>query len=548
MHARSLRGRRRLAAITVAAATTAALLAGCAPQGEDGGSTITFGIEGANLANGHMDIHSTQLDVGSLVLRNVFDSLVAQNAEGDFVPWLAKDWQISDDGLQYTFELRDDVTFHDGERFDAEAVKANFDHVVDPDTASAQAANLLGYAEEDGFYKETVVVDEFTVRLEFVKPYAPLLQGLTLPQLGFYSPKVLAERADDLRAGGPDVTVGTGPFVLTEYTPDQELVFTANEDYAWSPEGAAHQGRAASDRLVIRILPEASARVGAITSGDVDVATDFTPEMAEQVGDDITVNSLELPGIPYSLYINEGHGVFADQRVREAFRIGFDLDAAVAGIYKGQLDRGWSVLAPTTPNAYEPTIEGSWLHDAAEAGRLLDAAGWTGRDAEGYRTKDGQRLSARWIAWTPVPDDRAALGDLIQSDLREIGFELVRDVLEPAQYNEAYGPREFDVTDWGFSGPDADVLRSHLHSGGFQTVSTVEKPEIDALLEQAVATSDTAERERIYRQLQLWNNEQVLIVPLVVPTEITVAKPTVKGLEFDVYGRALFAGASVDAG
>src|SRR5690606_3824679 len=133
----------------------------------------------------------------------------------------------------------------------------------------------------------------------------------------------------------------------------------------------------------------------------------------------------------------------------------------------------------------------------------------------------------------------AALGDLIQSDLREIGFELVRDVLEPAQYNEAYGPREFDVTDWGFSGPDADVLRSHLHSGGFQTVSTVEKPEIDALLEQAVATSDTAERERIYRQLQLWNNEQVLIVPLVVPTEITVAKPTVKGLEFDGYGRAL---------
>ncbi|MET1043475.1 MAG: ABC transporter substrate-binding protein [Microbacteriaceae bacterium] len=534
---------------TIAAVTAAALLlSGCAAgssKGADSG-TITFGIEGANLSNGHMDIHSTQLDVSSLVLRNTFDSLVAQNADGTFAPWLAKSWEVSEDGLHYTFALRDDVTFHDGEPFNAEAVKANFDHVVDPETASAQAASLIGYAEEDGYYVDTEVVDEFTVQVNFSQPYAPFLQGVSLPQLGFYSPKVLAESADKLKAGGPDVTVGTGPFILTEYTPDQELVFEANPDYNWPAEGSEHQGAAASDRLVIRILPETSSRIGALTSGEVDVAADITPSMADQVGDEgFETTSVELPGIPYSLYINEGNGVFADPLVRQAFRIGFDLDAAVDSIYFGQFDRGWSALAPTTPNSYDPSIEGSWPYAPEAAGALLDQAGWTERDSEGYRTKDGQRLSARWIAWTPVPDDKASLADVIQSDLRDIGFEIVRDVLEPAQYNEQYEPRTFDITDWGFSSPDADVLRSHLRTGGFQTVSTVSKPEIDQKLDAAVATTDPAEREALYTQIQQWNNEQVLIVPLYVPSEITIASDTVDGITYDLYGRASFYGATV---
>ncbi|WP_281487594.1 ABC transporter substrate-binding protein [Ruicaihuangia caeni] len=532
----------------MALTAAAALLAGCAaaPAADDDTNTVTFGIEGANLGSGHMDIHSTQLDVSSLVLRNVFDSLVGQTADGQFVPWLAKSWEISDDQLQYTFTLRQDVTFHDGEPFNAEAVKANFDHIVDPETASAQAASLIGYAEEDGYYVGTEVLDEYTVRVDFSQPYAPFLQGLSLPQLGFYSPKALAEHKDDLKAGGPGVTVGTGPFVLSEYTPDQELRFTANDEYAWPAEGTEHQGRAASDELVIRVLPESASRVGALNSGEVDVIADVTPTMVQEVGDGFDVTAVELPGIPYSLYINEAHGVFADPLVRQAFRLGFDLDAAVEGVYDGQYARAWSVLAPTTPNSYEPAVEGTWSYDTDKANALLDQAGWTERDADGYRTKDGVRLGAVWTAWTPVPDDRAALADIIQSDLRDIGFQLARQVVEPAQYNELYATRAFDLTDWGFSSPDADVLRSHLRTGGFQTVSTVSKPEIDELLDQAVATSDPAERERLYQEVQRWNNEQVLIVPLVVPSEITVASTSVKGLTFDLYGRASFYGATVE--
>lgn len=507
-------------------------------------STITFAIEGANLSAGHMDIHSSQLDVASLVLRNTFDSLVAQDASGAFVPWLAKSWTISEDGLRYTFQLREDVTFHDGEAFNAEAVKVNFDHVVNPETASAQAASLIGYAEDGGYYVDTEVLSEFEVAVNFRQPYAPFLQGVSLPQLGFYSPKVLEVSADDLKAGGPGVTVGTGPFMLTDYTPDQELVFTANPDYNWAPEGSAHQGRAASDTLIIRILPEAASRVGAIASGDADVAADFTPNMAAQLGSDVTVTSVELPGLPYSLYLNEDFGVFSDQRVREAFSIGVDTQSAIDSIYLEQFSRAWSILGPTTPNSYDASLEGSWPFNPDKANTLLDDAGWTERDDDGYRVKNGERLSARWIAWTPVPDDRASLADFIQSDLKNIGFEIVRDVLEPALYNESYGPRTFDLTDWAFSSPDADVLRSHLGTGGFQTVSPVAKPEVDTWLDEAVATSDPAARAALYTKIQAWNAKEVLIVPLYVASEITVANDTVKGLTFDLYGRASFYGAS----
>ena len=226
----------------------------------------------------------------------------------------------------------------------------------------------------------------------------------------------------------------------------------------------------------------------------------------------------------------------------------FDVDGPVESIFDGEVQRAWSILAPTTPDSYDASLEGSWPYDAAAAEDLLDQAGWTERDSDGYRTKDGQRLSAVWAAYTPVSDANAALADSIQSDLKEIGFELVREQLEPAQYNERYATLDFDLTDWGFGGTDADVLRNHLHSAGFQNAANVSDPALDAILEEAVATSDPAERERLYTQVQEWNQENVAIVPLYLPAVITVVSTDVTGLTFDIEGRPLFATAALAAG
>ncbi len=530
---------RRLLSVAAVAAAAALSLSACAGSdpAASGDGEIVWAIEGANLSAGHMDPQTSQLDVSAMVQRAVLDSLVFQESDGTFSPWLAESWDVEDGGASYLFRLRTDVTFHDGTAFDAAAVKANFDRIANPETASAQAASMLG----GDLYAGTDVVDEHTVRVRFTQPYAPFLQAASTALLGFYSPAVLSSKADQLKAGGPGVTVGTGPFELTGYTPDQDIVYTRNDDYTWGPDGG---GKPAVKTLRVDILPEASVRVGALSSGQADVVTNLPPNLVAQVPADDTVESIAYPGLPYSLFLNEKYGVFADQKVRQAFSKAIDVDTAVQEIFFGQYPRAWSILGSTTPG-YDASLEQTWPFDPTAADALLDEAGWTGRDADGIRTKNGQRLTARWIAWTPVPDDRAALANAVQSDLKAVGFDLQREVLEPGAYNEQYGPKTYDVTDWGFSGVDADLLRSHLATDGFQNASQVSDPAMDALLAQGASTTDPAARNAIYAQVQQWNAQQAAIVPLYSPALISAVRPDVTGLTFDRYGRPLFATASV---
>ena len=174
---------RRLLSVTAVAAVSALALSAC--SGTDAGSSsdseLVWAIEGANLSAGHMDPQTSQLDVSAMVQRAVLDSLVFQEADGSFTPWLAESWDVEDGGATYTFRLRQGVTFHDGTPFDAAAVKANFDRIVAPETASAQAAAMLG----GDLYAGTDVVDENTVRVRFSQPYAPFLQAASTALLGF---------------------------------------------------------------------------------------------------------------------------------------------------------------------------------------------------------------------------------------------------------------------------------------------------------------------------------------------------------------------------
>jgi len=528
-------------------AGAALIVSGCAATEtgsatpKDGG-TVTFGVD-VDPA-GHLDIHASQLDINAILQRPVFDSLVWQSTDGTISPWLATSWAVSADGLHYTFSLRTDVTFTDGEKFNAEAVKANFDHIVDPKTESAQAASLLG----GDFYAGTDVIDDSTVQVNFSQPYAPFLQAASSVQLGFYSPKVLQDHRDELKAGGPGLSVGSGPFILSEYTPGSELVYTKNPDYNWAPEGSETQGPAALDSLVVKVLPESSVRTGALQAGQVAVIGDTDPASLPQLGSDITLTSTESPGVPYSLYLNVTRPVFTDVNVRRAFSQGFDLTAAVKAVFNDSYQRAWSILGPTTPNSYDASLENTGDFDAAKANALLDAAGWTARDSDGFRTKAGQRLSARWISYTPVSDDNASLAALIQDGLAKIGFELKHDQLEPGAYMESYLAGDFDLADWGFASADADILRNHLATAGFQNASHVSDPWLDTTLAAAVATTDDSERAALYKEVQQWNAENVAIVPLYVPEYILASNSQIGGLAVDIHGWPLFYGAYSTAG
>ncbi len=546
---------RRSLRTTAAAIATAALLlgaAGCAPDQAAPGGELVWVIEGGNLANGHMDPHSSQLDVSAYTLRNVYDSLVFLNADGTFEPWLATEWAVSDDQRTYTFQLRQDVTFHDGTRFDAAAAVRNFEHIFAPETASAQAASSLGGERFAG----AEATGEFELTLRLKDPFGPLLTNLSTAFVGFISPKVLDSASQDaLRAGGPEVTVGTGPFKLNEYVPNQRLVFDRNEAYAWAPASLAQPNSVRLlDRLVVRIVPEESARYGALTSGQAQVATDvsqFTVDQLMEQADQpqsIAVNVSKSPGMPYSAILNWGRDVFADERVRDAFRLGINVEEAVFGVYRTGRQRAWSALSPSTPNAYDASLEGKYGYDPARAEALLDEAGWTERDADGYRVKNGKRLTAEWLSWLPFDDEKRALVNFFIADLKEIGFELRHEAVEGGEYQARYADGngmilDFDITDWGFASLDADILRNHLHSKGYQNASQVADPALDALLEQAATLSAPEERATIYRQIQQWNAEHVAYVPIVPSTfEVLQIPSGVLGLQYDAYGWPLFHG------
>ena len=507
---------------------------------------LVFAITGANLENGHMDPHSSQIDSTFYVLRNVYDSLVALDTDGSFKPWLATEWAVSPDGKTYVFKLREDVTFHDGEKFDAKAAAANFEHIVDPATASAQALTMLG----SELFASAQATGEFELTLTLTEPFAPLLTNLSTTALGMASPKVLADAGQDqLNAGGPAVNVGTGPFKMTNLVAKQEIVFEKNPDYAWAPElktgDGVTSGPAKLDTLTVRIVPEEAGRVGALQSGAAQVAANLTPTGTAQLTG-ATINRAASPGMPYSAFLNWGHGVFADKSVRQAFQQGFDLDTAVAAAFGGDYQRAWSILSPTTPNAYDPSIEGSWPFDQAKANELLDQAGWTERDADGFRIKDGERLSADWLSWLPFSDENRALVNFMIDDLKKIGVELTHEAVEGPDYQARYFTEEdgfildFDITDWGFASLDADVLRQHLHTDGYQNASQVSDPALDALLITGASVTDPAKRLEAYRDVQQWNAENVAIVPLYLPQFTTASLPQVQGLLYDAYGWPLF--------
>ncbi|MFC8447849.1 ABC transporter substrate-binding protein [Kitasatospora sp. NPDC057223] len=540
------RSSRPLAAPAAVLATV--LLAGCAPGGQDAakpsatpvrGGTLTYAVA---VGTSCLDPHVSPGDVTAVIQRNVFDSLVYLDAAGVFHPWLAKSWKIADDGRSYLFDLRDDVTFHDGTVFDAAAVKANLDHISDPRTKSLYASSLLGP------YTGSEVVDPHTVKVTFSEPYVPFLQAASTPYLGIESPRALTEKADRLCSGGAD-SVGTGPFRETEYVKNDHVGFERNDAYAWAPEGAANRGAPYLDGLTVRFLPEDSVRSGALTSHQVDVAAlPVTALRTVRATKGISLQKTRNPGIAYSLFLNTTRGPLKDERVRRAIQQSVDVDALVRSIYFGEYERAWSPLSPVTPGAYDPALEGAITHDTAAAGKLLDEAGWTTRDGDGYRTKDGQRLSLHWpFIAALVRDQRDTLAGGIQADLRKAGVELVRDPIDNGTYFKIYAGGDYDLWDNSWVRADPAVLggfylSTNTPATGGQNVSLSKDAELDGWLKAGAATPDPAVRRGFYTRAERWAVDHATVLPLYVTANLTGRSDTVQGLAFDANAWPQFAG------
>ncbi|MCK9896240.1 ABC transporter substrate-binding protein [Frankia sp. AgB32] len=536
----------RLALVAGAAAATLALTACGSDSGSGGSATAGTPKAGGTLTYA-LDVEPTCFDlqvnpqgITGDIERGVVDSLVTIDAKGSFHPWLASSWQVAPDLKSYTFKLREGVTFTDGTPFDASAVKVNFDRVADPKTKSQYAATLLGP------YSGTEIIDPHTVKVSFSKPFSPFLQGASTPNLGFYSPKSLTKGPDALCAGGSAI-IGTGPFVFSGYTKGQSVTLTKNAAYNWAPQQTPHTGAAYLDKVVFRFLTEDPVRSGAITSRQVDVATSISPSDAKTVEADngLKIQKVEDAGGSYAIYLNTARGALTDVRVRKAIQLGTDIDQIVKTVYFGQYQRSWSPLTPGTPS-YDSSLDGSLKFDPTAAGKLLDEAGWTGRDAQGYRTKDGKRLTVDW-PWNPphTREQRAVVAQAIQADLKKIGVDISHPALDIGAFVALAGSGQYDLYDFSWTRFDPDILRGFFNSAstpatGGQNAANLKDPKVDEWTDAGAATLDKAKRDELYAKVQ---HQVVLtdaaVLPVYVPTKVVAVANRVQGLSVDPNGKPL---------
>ncbi|MER5353973.1 ABC transporter substrate-binding protein [Kitasatospora sp. NPDC002551] len=544
--------RRRFLRLPVAATAvgllSTAVLAGCSdssapPSAKSGGGTLRYG---AAVEPDSWDPHAASTAVTGRLLRPVLESLVAVAPDGTVKPWLAESWTVTPDGLTYTFTLRSGVTFSDGTPFDAAAVKANFDHVTAAKTASKRAAGLLGP------YRDTEVVDPRTVAVHLTAPHASFLNAAGSTFLGFHSPAALRDHAGDLSSGGRFV-VGTGPFTFESVTPGQQAVFKRRPDYAWAPPTAAHQGQAKLESIVVLLLKEDASRVGALTSGQVDAA-ELIPanRLAGLRGQNgVQVVRKAVPGVPYTYYLNTARAPFDDLRARQAVRHAVDFAGIVKGIFQGEYQQAWGPLAPSTPGADELLAKPAWEYSREKAERLLDELGWTGRDADGYRTKDGKRFTVEQpYVQTFVSAQNHTFDVGVQDALKQVGIELKLVPLDSAGSIGRTGKGDYDVFAFAWQGSDPSLLESLYHStkqfgGGGANGARVHDAQIDTWLDQAEATVDAGQRTELYRKVQRRIVEQAYSFPAYIATMDVALHPKVSGLALDVDANTDFYGIGV---
>ena len=526
--------RTRLSALIALTAVGSLVLAGCTSGGD--ASDASAPRSGGTLTYATGDAEPTCLDphVGgnypqALVSTQYLESLVSKDSDGEIVPWLATSWEESSDGLSWTFDLRDDVAFSDGTPFDAAAVAANVAHLQDPETLSSTGYLALG--------KVTGVeaVDEHTARFDLSTPDSALLESLTQPWVAMESPTAL-ERSQEENCESP---VGTGPFVVESWTKQDRVVLTRNDDHTSPPADAAHDGPAYLDEIVWRFIPDSAARYAALQAGQVDVIDNVQPDTLVAAGKDDALAEIDAPrpGAANRIELNSGKAPFDDERVREAFITGVDVTDGIDSLFFGTAERSYSPLSSVEPLAYsDPSL---FEVDVDAANALLDDAGWTERDSDGFRTKGGERLTLEFPVSTnqSIPAEQS-LFEQIQAGARDLGFDVVLSPLDVSSWYGALAANDYDLVSAPYTKVGPDVLRilydtagiTPAPSGYFANLAQLSDPALDDLLKRASETSDADERADLYEQAQTIVLESRTVLPLYDQQNHYLVGPAVTGV------------------
>ncbi|GAA0964847.1 ABC transporter substrate-binding protein [Acrocarpospora macrocephala] len=491
------------------------------------GGTLTYLINQATIT---LDPAVSPGNATALMTRNIFDSLVVQTEPGTFKPWLATSWTISEDGTVYTFELKDGVKFHDGTPFTAEAVKAALDHIVDPETKSQNTILL-------GIYDHSRVIDDLTVEVTLSQPFRPFLETLSGTELAIQSPAQLALPAADYKP------VGTGPFSYVSWDQQKMLVLDRNPDYSSPPTGAAHEGPAYLEQLRFDLVTEDATRYGALTNGEAQAIAAVPAADVETLTSTagFQVLTASVPGVNYSLFFNSSRGLTSGLRIRQALQAATDVPAIVKNVYFGTYEVATNVLGPATASYDASAANSLQGYDPDKAVHLLEEAGWTETNADGYRTKDGQELELVWPSYLGA---NTIVPEAVQADAKKVGIKITRPNVDVATVISRLESGDYDIMDGNISRSDPDVLRDAFNSersyavGGWN-LSRVNSDELDQWLDAGLTTNDQDVADKSYAQVQKKVLADAHVLPIFVYQYILGASDALHGVTFGATAQPL---------
>lgn len=450
--------------------------------------------------------------------RQALDNLLDQDKEtGEILPWLASAWRFENEGRRLVLTLREGVTFSNGEVFDAAAVKANFDSLVQlgrEGRASQASGYLSGYVDAE-------ILDDRTVALNFDVPKAGLVQALTEKTLSPLAPETLAKTPEARCAGE---LIGSGPFVISEVLRNDRIALERREDYAWASPNAEHEGPAWLDRVVFRTVPEGSVRVGALISGQAHAIDEIpTDDIDQAKAAGAQILSRTAGGVGITIYPNLDRPALADEAVRRALQRGIDRQEIVEALYSEYDTASTSILSSTVPGHVD--LGDRLGYDPQEAARILDEAGWV-PGPDGVRTKDGRRLSLEAI-WS-FPGYTAVL-ELIREQLAPVGVELTLNLRPDSEIGGLVREGRFDLRLADLTRPDPDVLQG-VFSTRFGRALGAPVPEVEDLIDRQSAAIDPAERRRLVRELQEVLVDKGYGLPIKESITIVALRPNAQGL------------------
>jgi len=446
------------------------------------------------------------------VTKNVFETLVNFGEQDTTInPGLSTEWEATEDGLSYTFQLAEGVKFHDGTDFNAEAVVKNFDRWMNgsEEKFPYYASMFGGFKGDEGHVIESVTADgDLTVVITLKRPQAPFLKNLAMSPFAIASPTAFEKHGDKFTEN----PVGTGPFKFVEWKRNDSITIEKNEEYRID-------GLPKLDKVIFRAIPDNSARLNALNTGEIDLADGVNPADGASVEGNSELQLFERPSMNIGyLGLTSTRPPFDKKEVRQAVNYAVNKQAIVDAFFEGRAEVAKNPMPPVI-SGYNDDVAG-YEYNPEKAKELLAAAG----------LPDGFEMDL-WAMPVPRPymPDGAKVAEAIQADLAAVGIKANIVSYEWATYLEKAKNGEADAFLLGWTGDNGDadnfiyVLLDEDNIGS-NNYSYYKNDEVHDILIQAQTEVEEDKRNELYGQAQEIISEDAPWVPLAHSTPLLAGR------------------------